>query len=117
VGGGVVRPPKIVYFLSFTRDGILGHQTNKRLESLLHANHSAFCWRILKKAILFYDKKNPYKKIHETRKLESVHEKHFVERKMRVENQPKTRVYAQKPRLKMPFKNSISGQKKNLLKF
>ena len=33
--------------------------------------------------------KNPYKKIRETRKLESIHEKHFVEGKMRVENQTK----------------------------
>ncbi len=42
------------------------------------------------------------------------YKKHFVERKTRVENQTKTwsettRVYAQKPRLKMLFKNSISG--------
>jgi hypothetical protein len=38
-----------------------------------------------------------------------------VERKMRAENQrnlesEKIRVYAQKPRLKMPIKNSISGR-------
>jgi hypothetical protein len=45
--GGVVRPPKKVYFLSFTRDGILGHQTNKRLESLLHAIRSAVYCRLL----------------------------------------------------------------------
>jgi hypothetical protein len=31
--------------------------------------------------ILFSGFKNPYKKIRETRKLESVHEKHFVEQK------------------------------------
>jgi hypothetical protein len=55
--GGVVRPPKKVYFLSFTRDVILGHQINKRLESLLHAIRSAFYWRILKKVILFSDLK------------------------------------------------------------
>jgi hypothetical protein len=34
------------------RDGILGHQFNKRL-LLLHAIRSPFYWRILKKAILF----------------------------------------------------------------
>ncbi len=36
-------------------------------------------WRIWKKIILFSGFKNPYKKIRETRKLESIHEKHFVE--------------------------------------
>ncbi len=46
----------------------------------------------------------------ETRKLEVIHESHFVEwenegRKLECE---KTRVYAQKPQLNMPFKNSIS---------
>ncbi len=65
--------------------------------------------------ILYSSFNNPYKKICETRKLESIHEWHFAVRKMTVENQrqkvesEKTRVYAQKPRLKMPFKNSISG--------
>jgi hypothetical protein len=57
--GGLVRP---LNFLSFTRDGILGHQINKRLESLHSAIRSAFYWRILKKTILFSDLKNPYKK-------------------------------------------------------
>ncbi len=48
------------------------------------------------------------------RKLESIHEKHFVERKnegrkkqTKLESE-KTRFYAQKPRLKTLFKNSIS---------
>jgi|LakMenEpi03Aug12_release.lakeMendotaPanAssembly.Ray.scaffolds.fasta_scaffold4182755_1 hypothetical protein len=42
-------------------------------------------------------------KIRETRKLESVHEEHFVEWKIKVDNQAKSRVsedssfYAQKP--------------------
>jgi hypothetical protein len=36
-----------------TRDGILGNQFNKKLESLLHAIHSPFYWRILKKTRLF----------------------------------------------------------------
>ncbi len=48
---------------------------------LLHAIHNPFYWQILKKTKLFSGFKNPYKKISETRKLESVHEKHFVERK------------------------------------
>jgi hypothetical protein len=52
--------------------------------------------------MIFSGFKNPSKKICETRKLESVHEYNFVERKMRVENQTKLesekiRVYAQKP--------------------
>jgi hypothetical protein len=48
---------------------------------LLRAIHSLFYWRILKKSMLFSGFKCPYKKIRETRKLESVHEYHFVERK------------------------------------
>jgi hypothetical protein len=35
----------------------------------------------LKETILFSDFKNPFKKILETRELESIHEKHFAERK------------------------------------
>jgi hypothetical protein len=66
-----------------------------------------------KKTILFSGFKNPYKKIHETRKLESIHEQHFIERNNRVEV---SRFYAQKPRLKMQFKNSISGFKLGLLR-
>ncbi len=34
----------------------------KRLESFLHAIHYLFYWRILKKTILFFGFKNPYKK-------------------------------------------------------
>ncbi len=48
---------------------------------LLDAIHSLFYRRILKKSIVYYDFKNPYKKICETKKLESLHEQHFVERK------------------------------------
>jgi len=66
------------------------------LSLFLHATHSPFYWRILKK--LFSGFKNPFKKIPETRKLENIHEKHFENGKMRLENQTK---------LKMPFKNSI----------
>jgi hypothetical protein len=45
-----------------------------------------------KKTILFSGFKNPYKKICETRKLKSIHEKHFVERKKGVENQKNLRL-------------------------
>jgi len=48
---------------------------------LLYAIHRLFYWLILKKTILFSYFKNPYKKIRETRKLEFIHEQHFVERK------------------------------------
>jgi hypothetical protein len=66
---------------STNRDGILGHQFDKRLESFAPCysqfillpdfkdNHSLLCF------------KNSFKKIRETRKLESIQEKHFVERK------------------------------------
>jgi hypothetical protein len=72
----------------------------KDLSLLLSAIHSLFDWRILQKTILYYGFKTPYqnkkiKKIRETRKLEP----------------EKTQVYAQKPRLKLSFKNSTSGLK------
>ncbi len=41
---------------------------------LLTVIQSPFYWRILKKTILFSGIKNPYKKLRETRKLESIHE-------------------------------------------
>ncbi len=86
----------------------------KDLSFLLHSIHSPFYWRISKNPILFFGFNNPYKKICETRKLKSIPEQHFEERKMRVENQTKLesekiQVYAQKLRLKIPFKNTISG--------
>ncbi len=71
---------------------------------LLHAIHSLFYWRILKKIILSFGFKNPHKKIRVTRKRKKLGEK----TRQKLESE-KTRVYAQKPRLKMPFKNFISG--------
>jgi hypothetical protein len=45
------------------------------LSLLLHAIHSLFYWRIfLQKAVVFSGFENPYKKIRETRKLQSIHE-------------------------------------------
>jgi hypothetical protein len=41
---------------------------------LLHAIHSPFYWRILKKAILYSGFKNTYKTIREVRKLQPIHE-------------------------------------------
>ncbi len=65
-----------------TRYGILGHQFDKRIESLLHAIHIPFyCRGFDRKPYSTLVLKITYKKIRETRKLESVHEWHFVERK------------------------------------
>jgi hypothetical protein len=54
-----------------SRDGILGHQFNKRFEYFDPGCSPSLLsyWRILKKTILFSGYKNPYKKIQETRKL------------------------------------------------
>jgi hypothetical protein len=46
---------------------------------LLHAIHSLFYWRILKKTLLYSGFKTPNRKKRETRKLEFIHELHFVE--------------------------------------
>jgi hypothetical protein len=74
----------------------------KKLESF------ALCYS---QSLLLADFSTLLLNIRETRKLESIHEKHFVERKMRVENSSLRRLEnVQKPRLKMPFKNSISVQ-------
>jgi hypothetical protein len=48
---------------------------------LLHAVHSPFYWRILRKPYSSLVLKLLTKKIRETRKLEYFHEKHFVKRK------------------------------------
>ncbi len=80
----------------FSENHILLYFTADIYENHENHTHSAF--------------KNPYKKIHETQKLESFHEKLFIERKNRKKlESEKTQIYAQIPRLKMPFKNSISG--------
>jgi hypothetical protein len=50
----------------------------KDLSLLLHALHSFFYWRILKKTILFSGFQNSYKKFSETRKPESIHELHLI---------------------------------------
>jgi hypothetical protein len=52
----------------------LDNNLTKESSLLLHAIHSAFYWRILKKTILFPDLKKPLKKIRGTKKLESNHE-------------------------------------------
>jgi hypothetical protein len=45
----------------------------KDLSIFLCDSHSSLYWRILNKTILFSCYKNKYKKIRETRKLESIH--------------------------------------------
>ncbi len=47
------------------------------------------------------------KKIRETLKLESILEYHFVEQNKEGRKPTKTRVYAQKPQIKIAFKNFI----------
>ncbi len=91
--------------------------STKGSSPLLHVIHSPFHWRILTKTIFFSGFKNPFKKIPETRKLKSIHVQHFVEQKnegRKLESE-KTRVYAQKTQLKMPFKNSISGSTSSII--
>jgi hypothetical protein len=93
----------------------LDFNVTKDSSFLLYASWSLFYWRVMKKTILFSGFKNSLKKICETSKLESIHEKHSVERKNEGRKPDKTRVektlvYAQKSRLKMPFKNSMSGK-------
>jgi hypothetical protein len=89
---------------------ILGKNLTKDSSFLLYAIYSLFYWRILKKTTLYSGFKTPYKKIRETKKRESIYEKHFEEQKKRGKKtgrklEPeKTQVYAQKPRLKLPFK-------------
>jgi hypothetical protein len=66
---------------------------------LLHAIHCSFYWRILKKTIRFSGFKNPHKKICETRKLQSIHEKHLLEQKNEDTNPDSDEigVYAKRP--------------------
>ncbi len=63
-------------YLSFESGSIevefLDINLTKDSSLLLHAIPSPFYWRILKKIILFSGFKNSYKKICETRKLESI---------------------------------------------
>jgi hypothetical protein len=69
--------------LSSPRDGILGHQFDKKIESFAPCySHSLL------------------RRKNEGGKLEP----------------EKTRVYAQKPQLKMPFKNSISGKTQQFMR-
>jgi hypothetical protein len=78
--------------LCSSRDGILGHQSNKRLESfapcysqsLLLADFNENQWSSLVLKILLKNQGN------KKTRLYSIHELHFVERKMGVENQTKT---------------------------
>jgi hypothetical protein len=76
----------------FSRDGILGHQLNKRLESL----GPCFSQSLLladfkeKKTILFSGFKKSLQK--NPQEFQVYQDQHFVERKKRLENKTKTRV-------------------------
>jgi hypothetical protein len=96
--------------------GTVGDQVRYPIEfldiNLLHAIHSPFYRQILKKPILYSGFRNLHRKIHETRKLVSVQEYHFLEQKnvCRIPSKiGKIGVYVQKRRLKMLNKNSIPG--------
>ncbi len=91
---------------------ILDINLTKNSSLLLHDIYSPLFWSILKKTILLSGFNNPYKNPQKkkTRKTFCRTEKWGQKTKIRQElKSEKTRVYAQKPRLKMPFKNSISG--------
>jgi hypothetical protein len=60
-----------VYSSDPSGDGILEISLTKDSRLLLHAIHSPLYWRILKKTMLFSVFKNPYQKIHESRKIDS----------------------------------------------
>jgi hypothetical protein len=95
---------KVILFTYICIDAALTETCTLRWKSLTEIFvHSTGYWHILKKPILFSGFKNLYKKVRETRKLD---EGMKTRQKLEFE---KTRVYAQKPRLKMPFKNSVSG--------
>jgi hypothetical protein len=59
-------------FFKWFRDGILGHQFDKRLESFTPCYSQSFCWWIFKKIRLKSGFINAHKKIRKTRKLESI---------------------------------------------
>ncbi len=74
-----------IQYRSFQRQ-ILGQKHDKRLKTI------ALCQSQFLQLADFTEKhgfNNPYKKVWETRKLESVYEKHFQKGKTRVENQAK----------------------------
>jgi hypothetical protein len=52
-----------------SRDGILGHQLNKKLKSFAPCNSQSLLLAYFKKTTLFSGFKNPYQKIRETRKI------------------------------------------------
>jgi hypothetical protein len=56
---------------------ILGHQFNKRLEYFAPFYTPSLLLADFKKTILYSDFNNPYKKIRETKKYVSFHEKHL----------------------------------------
>ncbi len=78
---------------------------------LLHAINSPFYWRILKKTILFSGLKNACKKSAKQENSSLFINSSFSRTeklgRQKLESE-KTRIYAQKPRITIPFKNSIS---------
>ncbi len=70
-----------------TRDGILGHRFNKRLESFAPCYSQSLSWRVLKKTTLFFACKSFYKKSAKQENLSL-----FMTCVMRVKNQTNIRV-------------------------
>jgi hypothetical protein len=65
---------KHVYTISGIKFEFLDVNLSKDSSLLLHAVHSPFYWRILRRTILYSGYKNTFKKSANKRKLEFVHE-------------------------------------------
>jgi hypothetical protein len=70
----------------------LDKNLTKASRLLLYAIHSPFCWRILKKTIIFSDFKNPYKKSVKQENSSLFMNSILYNGKMRVESNTKTQV-------------------------
>ncbi len=86
-------------WLHLPRFNFLDINLTKRSRLWLHAIHSPFYWRIVKKTILCSGFPNLYKKSTK-QENSSIFMKAFCRTKNEVENKTKTRVWEEKPRLK-----------------
>jgi hypothetical protein len=90
--GGTERP-RWLQMVVYSEMEFLVTSLTKDSRLLLHAIHSPFYWWILQKTILFTGLKNPYKINLQNKKTQSIHEKHFVERKNVGRKSDKTRLW------------------------
>jgi hypothetical protein len=72
--GAIMKVPRPVPHTQIPETEFLDIILSKDSSLLLHAIHILFYWRTLRKTIVLSGFKNPYKKIRETRELESFHE-------------------------------------------